>query len=231
MAWNTASPRHGQSCIFTAPASIGPLGVQKIGKRALYPRIIPIPHAAKHIGRQRGMAGIQPARGRSFDPSVLTPGVKYQLCHGFKRLVLRCHAQLHQVQRAFQRGKRRSLEQLSVRRGPPVRTLVVTVGENDRHVCGGALRNCHGLSVPFAVMFRALAAHATSGRRAACRRLSKRGKEESALQKRPPKPRPDAKRLCDLAHMADEPQSTDVLGSYTGTAQDGEHPVQDADDL
>lgn len=80
-------------------------------------------------------------------------------------------------------------------------------------------------------MFRALAVHATSGRRAACRRLSKRGKEESALQKRPPKPRPDAKRLCDLAHMADEPQSTDVLGSYTGTAQDGEHPVQDADDL
>ena len=42
---------------------------------------------------------------------------------------------------------------------------------------------------------------------------------------------PKAKRLCDLAHMADEPQSTDVLGSYTGTAQDGEHPVQDADDL
>lgn len=80
-------------------------------------------------------------------------------------------------------------------------------------------------------MFRALAAHATSGRRAVFRRLSKRGKEESALQKQPPKPRPDAKRLCDLAHMADEPQSTDVLGSYTGTAQDGEHPVQDADDL
>ena len=51
------------------------------------------------------------------------------------------------------------------------------------------------------------------------------------MQKRPPKPRPDAKRLCDLAHMAGEPQSTDVLGSYTGTAQDGEHPVQDADDL
>lgn len=51
------------------------------------------------------------------------------------------------------------------------------------------------------------------------------------MQKRPPKPRSDAKRLCDLAHMADEPQSTDVLGSYTGTAQNGEHPVQDADDL
>ena len=31
--------------------------------------------------------------------------------------------------------------------------------------------------------------------------------------------------------MADEPQSTDVLGSYTGTAQDGGRPVQDADDL
>ena len=39
------------------------------------------------------------------------------------------------------------------------------------------------------------------------------------MQKRPPKPRPDPKRLCDLAHMADEPQSTDVLGSYTGTAR------------
>ncbi len=51
------------------------------------------------------------------------------------------------------------------------------------------------------------------------------------MQKRPPKPCPDAKRLCELAHMADEPQSTDVLGSYTGTAQDGGHPVQDADDL
>ena len=31
--------------------------------------------------------------------------------------------------------------------------------------------------------------------------------------------------------MADEPQSTDVLGSYTGTAKDGGRPVQDADDL
>lgn len=37
--------------------------------------------------------------------------------------------------------------------------------------------------------------------------------------------------LCDLAAMADEPQSTDVLGSYTGTAVHGEPPVQDADDL
>ena len=37
--------------------------------------------------------------------------------------------------------------------------------------------------------------------------------------------------LCDLARMADEEDSTDVLGSYTGTAQDGGAPVQDADDL
>lgn len=37
--------------------------------------------------------------------------------------------------------------------------------------------------------------------------------------------------LCELAHMADEPASTDVLGSYTGTGQNQEPPVQDADDL
>ena len=37
--------------------------------------------------------------------------------------------------------------------------------------------------------------------------------------------------LLTLARMADEPDSTDVLGSYTGTAEDGEPPVQDADDL
>ncbi len=42
---------------------------------------------------------------------------------------------------------------------------------------------------------------------------------------------PDPKRLCDLAHMADEPESTDVLGSYTGMAAEGERPVQDVDDL
>lgn len=59
----------------------------------------------------------------------------------------------------------------------------------------------------------------------------KEGRRNPPCRSDPPKPRPDAKRLCDLAHMADEPQSTDVLGSYTGTAQDGEHPVQDADDL
>lgn len=37
--------------------------------------------------------------------------------------------------------------------------------------------------------------------------------------------------LCELAHMADEPASTDVLGSYTGTGQNADPPVQDADDL
>ncbi|MDD3335203.1 MAG: hypothetical protein PHI98_06760 [Eubacteriales bacterium] len=42
---------------------------------------------------------------------------------------------------------------------------------------------------------------------------------------------PDPKRMCELAHMADEENSTDVLGSYTGMAQDGDDPVQDADDL
>ena len=49
------------------------------------------------------------------------------------------------------------------------------------------------------------------------------------MHKQPP--RPDPKRLCDLAHMADEEESTDVLGSYTGTARGGGHPEQDADDL
>lgn len=46
-----------------------------------------------------------------------------------------------------------------------------------------------------------------------------------------PKASPRCQAPVRSAHMADEPQSTDVLGSYTGTAQDGEHPVQDADDL
>ena len=37
--------------------------------------------------------------------------------------------------------------------------------------------------------------------------------------------------VCDMAHMSDEPNATDVLGSWTGMAQDGDAPVQDADDL
>ena len=37
--------------------------------------------------------------------------------------------------------------------------------------------------------------------------------------------------LCDLGRMADERDSTDVLGSYTGNAMDGDRPIQDADDL
>ena len=51
------------------------------------------------------------------------------------------------------------------------------------------------------------------------------------MQKRSPKPRPDPKRLCDLARMADEPQSTDVLGTNTAPAPDGGRPVPHADDL
>jgi len=34
-----------------------------------------------------------------------------------------------------------------------------------------------------------------------------------------------------LQEMAHEPQSTDILGSYTGTPADGGVPQQDADDL
>lgn len=46
-----------------------------------------------------------------------------------------------------------------------------------------------------------------------------------------PDPNRRLRRLCDLARVADEPESTDVLGSYTGMAEDGERPVQDVDDL
>lgn len=42
---------------------------------------------------------------------------------------------------------------------------------------------------------------------------------------------PDPRKLCELAHMADEESSTDVLGSYTGTGENGDVPEQDADDL
>lgn len=42
---------------------------------------------------------------------------------------------------------------------------------------------------------------------------------------------PDPKKLCEMARMADEENSTDVLGSYTGTGADGDPPEQDADDL
>ena len=38
-------------------------------------------------------------------------------------------------------------------------------------------------------------------------------------------------RLCSLAHMALEEPRSDVLGSYTGEGEDGDYPVQDADDL
>lgn len=42
---------------------------------------------------------------------------------------------------------------------------------------------------------------------------------------------PDPRTLCEMAHIADEENSTDVLGSYTGTGENGEPPEQDADDL
>ncbi len=34
-----------------------------------------------------------------------------------------------------------------------------------------------------------------------------------------------------LGRMMRDPESTDVLGSYTGTPRDGGEPEQDADDL
>ena len=39
------------------------------------------------------------------------------------------------------------------------------------------------------------------------------------------------KNICPLRTMADEEPHSDVLGSYTGTGENGERPVQDADDL
>lgn len=45
------------------------------------------------------------------------------------------------------------------------------------------------------------------------------------------KPRPNPKIICPLRYMADEEPHSDVLGSYTGTGENGERPVQDADDL
>ncbi len=63
--------------------------------------------------------------------------------------------------------------------------------------------------------------------------------------KRPEQTRPEAeakKKNCGcrkkqknpahvMQEMGREEQSTDVLGSYTGTPADGGEPVQDADDL
>lgn len=44
-------------------------------------------------------------------------------------------------------------------------------------------------------------------------------------------PKKNTKGMDVMSHIADEPESTDVLGSYTGTAVGGEDPVQDQDDL
>jgi len=37
--------------------------------------------------------------------------------------------------------------------------------------------------------------------------------------------------ICELANIANEEGSTDVLGSYTGMGADFDPPEQDADDL
>jgi len=36
-------------------------------------------------------------------------------------------------------------------------------------------------------------------------------------------------KLCTMSHLSEE--GIDVLGSYTGTGENGDYPVQDADDL
>ena len=45
------------------------------------------------------------------------------------------------------------------------------------------------------------------------------------------KKKTDPNQICPLRTMADEEPHSDVLGSYTGTGEKGEKPVQDADDL
>ncbi len=54
---------------------------------------------------------------------------------------------------------------------------------------------------------------------------------DSGEKRRPRLMHPDPKRLWELARMADEDIASDVLGSYTGMAEDGGLPEQDADDL
>lgn len=46
-----------------------------------------------------------------------------------------------------------------------------------------------------------------------------------------PDKKPALRALNILARMADEHDSTDVLGMYTGMGADGDDPVQDQDDL
>ena len=46
-----------------------------------------------------------------------------------------------------------------------------------------------------------------------------------------PKNRKKLKKEELLGRMMRDPESTDVLGSYTGTPRDGGKPEQDADDL
>ena len=51
------------------------------------------------------------------------------------------------------------------------------------------------------------------------------------MNKRQKKKQANTMKVRDVAKTMQEPSNTDVLGSYTGTPQDGERPVQDADDL
>ncbi len=55
--------------------------------------------------------------------------------------------------------------------------------------------------------------------------------QKSAAQPHPKQPGKGNNPARVLQEMAKENQSTDVLGSYTGTPADGGQPVQDADDL
>jgi|GEM_PF-6379570 len=42
---------------------------------------------------------------------------------------------------------------------------------------------------------------------------------------------PQCEPADELRHLSEDPESTDVLGSYTGTPRDGGVPEQDPDDL
>ena len=61
--------------------------------------------------------------------------------------------------------------------------------------------------------------------------MNETGKPTAGHRKAPGKTVSKSNPARVLQEMANEPQSTDVLGSYTGTPADGGKPQQDADDL
>lgn len=61
--------------------------------------------------------------------------------------------------------------------------------------------------------------------------MNETGKPTAGRRKASGKAVPKSNPARVLQEMAHEPQSTDVLGSYTGTPADGGKPQQDADDL